>query len=94
MAANVTLEARLNFGAVRLDELAALAGCGRSKSYADIKAGILPVRKLGQGQGGRVVVPGPVARAYINTTVVHLGVVCNERGQHWLGAGGARGARP
>jgi hypothetical protein len=55
------VEVRLAAGNLTIDEVCALANRGKTGFYADLKAGLVTVRKIGR----KSVVPGPVARRYI-----------------------------
>jgi hypothetical protein len=44
-----------------IDEVCVLANRSRTGFYADLKAGLVTIRKVGR----RSIVPGPVARRYI-----------------------------
>jgi len=56
----ITLEDRLAFGFLTVDELSALKCIGITAIYADIKKGNLVVEKFGKATR----VAGPIARAY------------------------------
>lgn len=58
----ISLQDRLHFGNLSINEVCILKGRSRSGFYADLSAGLVSVRK----QGRLSVVPGPVARRYIN----------------------------
>ena len=59
---SIPVEVRLNSGNLTIEEVCALATRSKNGFYEDLKAGLVAVRKIGR----RSVVPGPVARAYIN----------------------------
>jgi hypothetical protein len=56
----ISIQDRLEVGNFTIDEVCALKQ--RSRFYADLKAGLVQIRK----QGRNSIVPGPVARRYIN----------------------------
>ena len=58
----ISIQDRLEFGNLTIDEVCDLKKRSRSGFYADLKAGLVQIRK----QGRISVVPGPVARRYIN----------------------------
>jgi hypothetical protein len=60
-AGAITIQDRLEFGNLTIDEVCALKKRSRSGFYADRKAGLVEIRK----QGRLSVVPGPIARRYI-----------------------------
>ncbi|MGO9773638.1 MAG: hypothetical protein ACLPSW_29665 [Roseiarcus sp.] len=57
----VTILDRLEAGNLSVEEVCALADRSKTSFYADLKAGLVTIRKIGR----RSVVPGPVARRYI-----------------------------
>lgn len=58
----VSLEDRLAFGNIPVDEVRVLKGnISKTKFYQDVRAGLVTIRKIGT----KSVVPGPVAKAYI-----------------------------
>jgi hypothetical protein len=57
----VTIKDRLENGNLTIDEVCVLANRSRTGFYADLKAGLVTIRKVGR----RSIVPGPVARRYI-----------------------------
>jgi hypothetical protein len=57
----VTIQDRLEVGNLTIDEVCRLKKRSRSGFYADLKAGLVEIRK----QGRLSVVPGPVAKRYI-----------------------------
>ncbi len=57
----VTIEDRLKHGNLTIDEVCALKPRGKTGFYADRKAGLVTIQKI----GSRSVVPGPIAKAYI-----------------------------
>jgi hypothetical protein len=59
---SLPVEVRLSNGNLTIEEVCALAARSRTGFYEDLKAGLVAVRKIGR----KSVVPGPVARAYIN----------------------------
>jgi hypothetical protein len=58
----VSIRDRLEFGFVTIDELCALAHRSRTGFYADAKAGLVEISKVGKSSRIR----GPAAQAYIN----------------------------
>ena len=58
--APVTLEDRLKHGNLTVAETRALRNCSKTSFYADLKAGLVSIRKIGR----KSVVTGPVARRY------------------------------
>jgi len=59
---SIPIEVRLNSGNLTIEEVCALATRSKTGFYEDLKAGLVAVRKIGR----KSVVPGPIARAYIN----------------------------
>jgi hypothetical protein len=59
-ALDVTIQDRLEHGNLTVDEVCALATRSKTGFYADLKAGLVSIRKIGR----RTVIPGPVARRY------------------------------
>lgn len=59
---SIPVEVRLKAGNLTIEEVCALAMRSKTGFYEDLKAGLVAVRKIGR----KSVVPGPVARAYIN----------------------------
>ena len=57
----VTIKDRLEAGNLSVDEVCVLADRSRTGFYADVKAGLVSIRKVGR----RSVVPGPIAKRYI-----------------------------
>jgi hypothetical protein len=57
----VTVLERLEAGNLSIDEVCQLADRSKTGFYADLKAGLVTIRKIGR----RSVVPGPVAKRYI-----------------------------
>jgi hypothetical protein len=57
----ISLQERLEFGNLSIDEVCALKRRSRSSFYADVKAGLVVIKK----QGRLSVVPGPIAKRYI-----------------------------
>ena len=57
----VSLADRLAFGNLTVEETRTLKNRSHSGFYADLKEGLVAVRKIGR----KCVVPGPVAKAYI-----------------------------
>jgi hypothetical protein len=57
----ITIQDRLEVGNFTIDEVCRLKKRSRSGFYADLKAGLVEIRK----QGRLSVVPGPVAKRYI-----------------------------
>ncbi len=55
------IEVRLNAGNLTIEEVCALASRSKTGFYADLKAGLVAVRKIGR----KSVVPGEIAKAYI-----------------------------
>jgi hypothetical protein len=64
----ISIQDRLEFGNLTIDEVCDLKKRSRSGFYADLKAGLVQIRK----QGRISVVPGPVARRYIGAGVANL----------------------
>jgi hypothetical protein len=62
----ITLRDRLEVGNLSVDEVCFLKRRSRSGFYQDVKAGLVEIRK----QGRNTVVPGPIARRYINNESV------------------------
>ena len=62
----VTIQDRLEFGFVTVDELCALARRSKTGFYADVKAGLVEIVKVGRSSRIR----GPIAKAYINRLTV------------------------
>jgi hypothetical protein len=60
----VTIQDRLEVGNLTIDEVCKLKKRSRSGFYADLKAGLVEIRK----QGRLSVVPGPIAKRYIAST--------------------------
>jgi hypothetical protein len=58
----ISIQDRLKVGNLTVDEVCALKQRSRTGFYADLKAGLVQIRK----QGRNSVVPGPVARRYID----------------------------
>jgi len=58
---SIPVEVRLAVGNLTIDEVCALATRSRTGFYEDLAAGLVAVRKIGR----KSVVPGPIARAYI-----------------------------
>jgi hypothetical protein len=56
----VTIQDRLEHGNLSIAEVCALANRSKTGFYADLKAGLVSIRKIGR----KSVVPGPVARRY------------------------------
>ena len=57
----VTVQDRLEAGNLTVDEVCALANRSKTGFYADLKAGLVTIRKIGR----KSIVPGPVAKRYI-----------------------------
>jgi hypothetical protein len=57
----VTVQDRLEAGNLSIKEVCALANRGKTGFYADLKAGLVAIRKIGR----KSVVPGHIARRYI-----------------------------
>jgi hypothetical protein len=57
----VTILERLDAGNLTVDEVCALANRSRTGFYADLKAGLVTIRKIGR----KTVIPGPIAKRYI-----------------------------
>ena len=57
----LTLQERLDAGNLTVDEVLTLRNRSRTGFYADLKQGLVSIRKIGR----KTVIPGPVARAYI-----------------------------
>jgi hypothetical protein len=60
--AGISIHDRLEVGNLTVDEVCFLKKRSRSGFYADLRAGLVQIRK----QGRISVVPGPIARRYIN----------------------------
>jgi hypothetical protein len=58
----ISLADRLAFGNLTVEETRTLKNRSHSGFYEDLKEGLVAVRKIGR----KSVVPGPIARAYIN----------------------------
>ncbi|MFY9657071.1 MAG: hypothetical protein WAK01_10855 [Methylocystis sp.] len=58
---SLPIEVRLNAGNLTIEEVCALASRSKTGFYADLKAGLVAVRKIGR----KSVVPGEIAKAYI-----------------------------
>ena len=58
----ISIRDRLEVGNLTIDEVCELKSRSRSGFYADLKAGLVEIQK----QGRNSVVPGRVARRYIN----------------------------
>jgi hypothetical protein len=56
-----SLEDRLRYGNLEINEICELKPCSRSRFYQDVKAGLVEINKLGR----KSLVRGPVAAAYI-----------------------------
>ena len=56
----LTLEDRLEHGNLTVAETCALRNCSKTSFYADLKAGLVAIRKIGR----KSVVSGPVAKRY------------------------------
>jgi hypothetical protein len=59
---SIPVEVRLNSGNLTIEEVCALATRSKTGFYEDLKGGLVAIRKIGR----KSVVPGPIARAYIN----------------------------
>jgi hypothetical protein len=57
----ISLADRLTFGNLTVEETRTLKSRSHSGFYEDLKEGLVAIRKIGR----KTVVPGPVARAYI-----------------------------
>jgi hypothetical protein len=57
----VTILDRLEVGNLTIDEVCALANRSKTGFYADLKAGLVTIRKIGR----KSVIPGHVAKRYI-----------------------------
>jgi hypothetical protein len=55
---SLPVEVRLDHGNLSIEEVCALVPRSKTGFYEDLKAGLVAVRKI--------VVPGPIARAYTN----------------------------
>jgi hypothetical protein len=62
----ITLQDRLEHGNLTVDEVCALASRSRTAFYADAKAGLVKIHKMGR----RSVIPGPVVKAYLAAVAV------------------------
>jgi hypothetical protein len=56
----LTIQDRLEYGNLSIAEVCALANRSKTGFYADLKAGLVTIRKIGRES----VVPGPAARRY------------------------------
>jgi hypothetical protein len=65
-APTITLQDRLEHGNLTIDEVCALASRSRTAFYADAKAGLVKIHKMGR----RSVVPGPAVKAYLAAVTV------------------------
>ena len=61
-SSTISIHDRLEVGNLTINEVCQLKPRSRSGFYADLKAGLVEIRK----QGRNSIVPGPVARRYIN----------------------------
>ena len=57
----ITIQDRLEHGNLTIDEVCELANRSKTGFYADLKAGLVTIRKIGR----KSIVPGAVARRYI-----------------------------
>jgi hypothetical protein len=57
----VSVLERLEAGNLSIDEVCALANRSKTGFYADLKAGLVTIRKVGR----KSIIPGPVAKRYI-----------------------------
>lgn len=57
----ITIHDRLEAGNLTIEEVRTLANRSKTGFYADLKAGLVTIRKIGR----KSVVPGPVAKRYI-----------------------------
>lgn len=57
-----SLEDRLQYGNLTINEIRELKPCSRSKLYQDAKAGLVVIQKV----GSKSVVRGPIAKKYIS----------------------------
>jgi hypothetical protein len=57
----ITIHDRLEAGNLTIDEVCALANRSKTGFYADLKDGLVSIRKVGR----KSVVPGPIAKRYI-----------------------------
>ncbi len=62
----VTLQDRLEYGNLTIDEVCALASRSKTAFYADAKAGLVKIHKMGR----RSVIPGPAVKAYLAAVAV------------------------
>ena len=67
---SISIQERLEVGNLTVDEVCLLKRRSRSGFYADIKAGLVEIRK----QGRNTVVPGPIAAAYIRGEPIRVSV--------------------
>ena len=58
----ISIQDRLEVGNLTISEVCVLKQRSRSGFYADLKAGLVEIRK----QGRLSIIPGPIARRYIN----------------------------
>jgi hypothetical protein len=66
-SSGISIQDRLESGNLTISEVCDLKRRSRSGFYADLKAGLVQIRK----QGRISVVPGPIARRYINGDQAH-----------------------
>jgi hypothetical protein len=57
----ITIQDRLENGNLTIDEVCELKNRSKTGFYADLKAGLVTIRKIGR----KSIVPGPIARRYI-----------------------------
>ena len=80
----ITIHDRLEAGNLSVDEVCALKRRSRSSFYADLKAGLVSIVK----QGRRTVIPGPIARCYIDAPITNNSLSDNlKRPPDQLGGG-------
>jgi hypothetical protein len=60
-ASSFSLADRLDFGNLTVREVCELKNRSKPGFYEDLKAGLVTIRKI----GAKSIIPGPVARAYI-----------------------------
>jgi hypothetical protein len=58
---SVTIQDRLENGNLTINEVCALANRSKTGFYADLKAGLVTIRKIGR----KSIVPGHIAKRYI-----------------------------
>lgn len=72
---SIPIEVRLIAGNLTIEEVCALATRSKTGFYEDLAAGLVAIRKVGR----KSVVPGPIARAYINGQPLPAGALSEAR---------------